>query len=636
MQAVILAGGAGTRLAERLNGRPKPLIDVCGVPLLERQVLELKSWGVDDFVVLVNHRAEQIASFFRERDDFGVKVTLIDDGEPRGTAGALLACLDVLAERFLVVYGDTLFKIDLDRFLDAHARSGAAATLFLHPNDHPADSDLVEIDEDGWITAFHGYPHPADAILPNLVNAAFYAVERSALEAWNGFRVPADFAKDLFPAMLGAGARLHGYRSFEYVKDLGTPKRLDKVERHLSAGVLDRAVLTAPQACVFVDRDGTLNVQRDYVRSPEELVLLPGVAEAVRRLNEAEHRVAVVTNQPVIARGDCSFADLRRIHAKLETELGRQGAFVDGIYFCPHHPDSGYAGEVAAYKISCDCRKPMPGLIEQASRDLNADRARAWMIGDSTADLLAARRAGVTSIAVLTGEAGRDGKHAAVADFTVPDFPAAVALILEDYSQLETALQPLDQTIGPGDLVLLGGLARSGKSTAAAVLERRLRRRGLTVVRLSLDGWIKPLGDRGAPGVQSRFELELVARELAPWLAGEDAEIRSPFYERRSRTRRSGDPVRIAAEAVLIVEGVPALLPDLATDRQVHRVYLDAAERSRRDRLIADLVQRGATIAEAEAAYRERQEDETPVVQASRRRADLVLTLDSVLETQTA
>ena len=431
MQAVILAGGKGTRLAARLDGRPKPLVNVDGVPLLERQILTLAAQGVEEVVLLVNHAADQIATYCAARNGFGLaRLRLVDDGAPRGTAGAILSCLPELRERFMVVYGDTLFNIDLTRFLAAHECSGADATLFLHPNDHPQDSDVVEIGGDGWITAFHPKPHPHGVHRANLVNAAFYVVERSALEAWRDAPTPCDFAQDLFPAMQAAGHRLLGYNSFEYIKDLGTPSRLDKATGHLRRGVVARASLAVPQACVFLDRDGTLNALRDYVRVPSDLVMLPGAAEAVRRLNEAEQRVAVVTNQPILARGECTPEGMRAIHAKLDDALAEAGAFADRLYLCPHHPDAGFPNEVPALKTVCDCRKPRPGMLLAAARDLNADLARSWMVGDSTSDIAAARAAGVRAILLRTGEGGRDGKCDATPDAIVDDLPAAVDLIL--------------------------------------------------------------------------------------------------------------------------------------------------------------------------------------------------------------
>ena len=406
-QAIILAGGKGTRLASRLAGAPKPLIDVLGAPLLERQLVQLADAGFDRAVILVNHRADLIERFCAERADRRMNVTLVDDGEPAGTAGAVFRALDGLDDEFLVVYGDTLFDLDFDRFRKFHDRDpDAAATLFLHPNDHPADSDLVEVGEDQAIRAFHNYPHPPTAWLPNMVNAALYMVRKRAMQgraAWfpNGEIV--DFAKDFFPRLLVEGERLRGYVSPEYIKDIGTPARLDRACADLASGKVAAASLRERQTAVFLDRDGTLNIPNGHISTPDQFELFPFAAKAVRALNASRHRVVVVTNQPVIARGDCSTAGLAEIHAKMETLLGREGAFVERIYYCPHHPDSGFDGEVAALKLVCDCRKPAPGLLRQAEIDLNLDLASSWLIGDSAADLAAAAACGVTSALVRTG-----------------------------------------------------------------------------------------------------------------------------------------------------------------------------------------------------------------------------------------
>lgn len=404
-QAVILAGGKGTRLASRLNGAPKPLVDVLGVPLLERQVLALRAAGLRRLIVLVNHEAGQIADFCAGRGHWGLDLAIVGDGAPRGTAGAALAAWPRLADEFVVIYGDTLFDIDFARLLAFHAADpGAAGTLFLHPNDHPQDSDLVEMAADGAVTAFHPYPHPAGAWLPNMVNAALYVLRREALAPWRRTEAPApfDFAKDLFPRMIAAGARLRGYVSPEYIKDIGAPARLDQACEALAAGKVARASLRAPRPAVFLDRDGVLNAPAGHIARPEDLSVYPCAAEAVRLLRQAEFRTVLVTNQPVIARGECDEATLGRIHARLETELGAGGAFLDRIYHCPHHTDAGFPGEVAALKFACDCRKPRPGMLLRAAEELNIDLAASWMIGDTAADALAARAAGARFVKVGT------------------------------------------------------------------------------------------------------------------------------------------------------------------------------------------------------------------------------------------
>lgn len=430
-QAVILAGGKGTRLAERLGGRPKPLVEIGGQPLLGRQLEALAGQGIENVLLLVNHRAEDIAAFV-ETLDLPLTVTLRDDGNPRGTAGALFAAFDALERRFLVVYGDTLFDIDVRAMVRNHDRTGADLTLLVHPNDHPADSDLVELDGADRVLALRGYPHPPGADLDNLVNAAFYICNRDALAPWRETPAPFDFAKDLFPDMVAAGAHLQGYRSFEYIKDIGTPSRLDRAARHLAEGRVARARRSASQVAVFLDRDGTINELVGHIADPDQIRLIPGAGRAIAALNAAEFRVVIATNQPVLARGDCDEAGLRRIHGRLQTLLGEDGAFVDMIVFCPHHPDAGFPGEVASLKRVCECRKPGVGLITEAARSLNIDLSRSWFVGDTTSDMAAASAAGLRSVLVLTGEAGRDGKCVARPDYTVADLAAAVALIEAD------------------------------------------------------------------------------------------------------------------------------------------------------------------------------------------------------------
>ena len=164
--------------------------------------------------------------------------------------------------------------------------------------------------------------------------------------------------------------------------------------------------------------------------SPDQLKLLPGAAGAIRELNHRGLRAVVVTNQPVVAKGFCTEADVALVHRKLETLLGREHAFLDRIYYCPHHPEKGFAGERPELKIQCECRKPQPGMLLQAARELNLDLSASWLIGDSTTDLETARNAGVKSVLLRTGHAGRDGKFAGSSDLAAENMLDAVNQIL--------------------------------------------------------------------------------------------------------------------------------------------------------------------------------------------------------------
>jgi D,D-heptose 1,7-bisphosphate phosphatase len=432
-QLVILAGGKGTRLKDRLGDLPKPMIPIAGKPLLEHQIELARAHGFTDVLLFVHYRADLIQKHLGDGSGFGLRLRYIVETEPLGTAGATLAGFEHLAERFAMMYGDTMVNVDLTRLWTAHEKSGADATLFLHPNNHPLDSDLVEMDAADWITAFHNRPHSKDKFFQNLVNAGLYIFERRALDPWRGNKQALDFGKDLFPAMLRRGAKLLGYNSPEFIKDIGTPARYDWVCGQYDEGIIQRSTLAVKQPAVFLDRDGTLvkEVSAHGLHKIEDLELLPGVAEAVHELNHAGLRAVLVTNQPVIAKGFCTEADLQLIHNKLETLLGHEHAFLDRIHFCPHHPEKGFPGERAELKIDCDCRKPKTGMLLQAQRDLNIDFAQSWMIGDTTTDVLTARNAGVKSILVRTGHGGGDGKHPASPDFTCDTLLEAVRLIVQ-------------------------------------------------------------------------------------------------------------------------------------------------------------------------------------------------------------
>ena len=430
MQLVILAGGSGTRLKSVSGDLPKPLVKVAGVPLIGRQILQAAQSGVvDEVLILTGYGAQQIEAYVSS-SDFQIPVTCSAEPLPRGTAGAMYDNMEKLHSEFFVMYADTVNDVDLARFAAFHRANRSDVSLFLHPNDHPADSDLVETDLSGGIIRFHPYPHPEGAELPNLVNAALYVMKRDALKGLIELPEKPDFGKHVFPAMLRAARKLVGYRSPEYIKDAGTPDRLAKVAGDIASGLVASRTLRRPSAAVFLDRDGVLNQGAGHLNTPDKLALISGVPQALVRLNRSVYRTVVVTNQPVIARGEATLEDLAHIHAKLDTALGKEGAYIDALYFCPHHPDAGYPGEISDLKIDCDCRKPGVGMVNQAAADLNISMEKSWMVGDTTSDIEMARRSGLRSILVRTGEGGRDGKYQATPDFVAEDLAAAVEIIL--------------------------------------------------------------------------------------------------------------------------------------------------------------------------------------------------------------
>jgi histidinol-phosphate phosphatase family protein len=438
-QALILAGGAGTRLKSIAGNLPKPLVDVGGTPLLGRQLTMLAEQGFEEVIVLAGNRNtpddagrfDQIAAYCGDGSLWDMRLSCVEEVKPRGTAGAVLMVAERLETQFVVLYGDTVLDVDLRRMIVAHDASSSGATLFLHPNDHPQDSDLVEVDQEDRVVAFHAYPHPPGAELRNLVNAALYVIDRDKLLKVDGLPELSDFGRHAFPRMLAQGLPILGYRSPEYIKDAGTPVRIEKVRRDVAIGRLQDRSFAKASPAVFVDRDGVLNQERGLISNPSNLDLVEGSASAVRKLNESRFRAICLTNQPVVARGDVTWPELDRIHSRLDFLLGLEGAFLDDLYVCPHHPDKGFSGERPEYKFDCNCRKPATGLIEAALQSHNLDLSASWMVGDRTTDIEFARRAGLRSVLVETGYGGKDGQFDVQPDYVAADLASAVDLILQ-------------------------------------------------------------------------------------------------------------------------------------------------------------------------------------------------------------
>ena len=230
--------------------------------------------------------------------------------------------------------------------------------------------------------------------------------------------------------MIEVGEPVYGYRSPEYVKDVGTVDRIDQTLSDIERGFISKKCLREKQKCIFLDRDGTLNKYKGLIYKEEDFELEDDAVEAVGRINRSGYLGIVVTNQPVVARGLCSIEEVENIHRKMATLLGQKGVFLDDVFFCPHHPDKGYPEENPAYKIPCECRKPKIGMIEKAAQKYNIDLSASWMIGDTTIDIQTGLNAGMHTALVMTGEAGKDGKYDVKPELVCESLSEAVNKIL--------------------------------------------------------------------------------------------------------------------------------------------------------------------------------------------------------------
>lgn len=431
MKVVIMAGGRGTRISELFPDIPKPLIPIDGVPVLEREILSLRDQGFTEIVLTVSHMAEKIEEYFGDGSKLGVKIEYFVEDTPLGNAGALVK---MRADRrldgdFLLLNADSIFDVDFNRFVDYHKSKGGFVTLFTHPNNHPYDSGLIIADKDGrverWLTKEDKRPQ----WYKNRVNAGLHVINAQVLDGLvkeadkigtvdetTGKPIKVDLDRQILKPLCGS-SQMYCYDSPEYVKDMGTPERYKQVSDDFKSGVVTAKNLKNKQKAIFLDRDGTINKYVGFLRNINDFELLPGVAEAIKKINSSGYLAIVVTNQPVIARGEVTFDQLDEIHNKMETLLGEEGAYLDAIYFCPHHPDKGFEGEIPELKIDCDCRKPKPGMLLRAAEDFNIDLKSSWMIGDGKNDIKAGKNAGCKTALIGEEDYGQDLTVKSLLDF---------------------------------------------------------------------------------------------------------------------------------------------------------------------------------------------------------------------------
>lgn len=419
-----MAGGKGTRISELFPDIPKPLIPVKSAdgsekPVLEWEIESLRDQGFTEIMLTVSHMADKIMAYFGDGSKFGVKIEYFIEETPLGNAGALFKLKDWLgAEDFLLLNADAVFDVDFNRMVDYHHSHNALVTLFTHPNSHPYDSGLIIADENHFVNAWLAKEDDRPLYYKNRVNAGLHVINPSVLDMSgietatvgsevNGKIVKVDLDRQILKPLCGSG-KMVAYDSPEYVKDMGTPERYHSVSRDFQNGVVKAKNLSHPQKAIFLDRDGTINKYVGFLRNIDEFELIDGVAEVIKCINESAYLCIVVTNQPVIARGEVKVDELDLIHNKMEALLGKQGAYIDGLYYCPHHPHKGYEGEIPELKFDCDCRKPKPGMLIQAAKDFNIDLGLSWMIGDGENDVKAGINAGCHTALIGTDSFGQE------------------------------------------------------------------------------------------------------------------------------------------------------------------------------------------------------------------------------------
>ena len=401
MKTIIMAGGKGSRMASVTSDIPKAMIPVCGRPVLEHQLDCLKKNGLTNITLVIGHLGDHIKEHFDDGSSFDCNITYYTETEPLGTAGSLFKLAD-LSEDFILLNGDTIFDIDFSRMISFHKEKKAWATIAVHPNNHPYDSALIISNNDNQVTGWLNKEEER-TYYKNQVNAGVHILSADFIKNCPQPKEKVDLDRDMLKTNIQSG-RIFAYSTPEYIKDMGTPERYAQVSSDIENEIVRNKNLSVKQKAVFLDRDGTINSFNGFVTAVEDFELINGAEQAVKTINSLGYLAIVITNQPVIARGEVDFETLDLIHKKMETDLGIHGAYIDDLFYCPHHPDKGFKGERPEFKIDCDCRKPKPGMILSAAEKYNIDLSLSYMAGDDKRDIEAALNAGCIPVFLTNGD----------------------------------------------------------------------------------------------------------------------------------------------------------------------------------------------------------------------------------------
>lgn len=379
-QAVILAGGRGTRMLPLTATRPKPMVEIHGKPFLEYLVLLLKEQGFDRILMLLGYLPEVIINYFGDGRPWGVSIDYSVSAADDLTVRRVQLAKSRLESCFLLLYCDNYWPMQFDRMWARFQDLGVPAMTTVYTNKDGYSRDSVIVGEDGLIEVFD-----RNRTTPGLkgIEISYALLKKPVLELLP--REDELFEAALYPQL----ARRRELAAF--VTD----------HRYYSVGSLARLPLTeaflARRPAVILDRDGVLNrkpPRAQYVRSIEEFEWLPGAKEALRLLKDCGYQVIMVSNQAGIARGAMTEEDLARLHDWMKAEVIAAGGAIDAIYYCPHNWDE-----------QCECRKPRPGMLFQAQRDFHLDLTRTLVVGDDERDGEAASLAGAP-FAEVTDERG--------------------------------------------------------------------------------------------------------------------------------------------------------------------------------------------------------------------------------------
>lgn len=591
-QAVILAGGQGTRLRPLTDKIPKPMILMNKKPFLEYLIELLKDNGISEIVLLLGYLPEKIVEYFGNGSKYGlnIKYSIGDISFETGTriknAGILLD------DYFLLMYCDNYWPINLKLLLENYNKHETLGQVTIYSNKDRITRNNIHVDNDGYVIKYDRSRKETDL---NGVEIGFFILNKNILKLMPDHNF--SFEDEIIPQLIN-NRELRGYITDHRYYSTGKLERLPVTEKYLQ-----------PKRVIFLDRDGVINKKApkaDYVKNWTEFEFLPGAIEAIRILNRNNFKVYIVSNQAGIARGLMSESDLDDIHENMKKELLKHDATIDGIYYCPH-----------GWNDECNCRKPKPGMFFQAAGEHHIDLGKTIFIGDDERDIEAGEAAGIRTLLVTP----ENDILSIVKDLLIPDrekragFGEICKSILSAYSSSNKKRF----------FVLIGGCSRSGKTDLAQKLQAVIKRNNINCLIVCLDNWLKGIDERdGSETVRERYNYNKIIKDIEDLRKG--IKIHPPVYNPMTRmvTKNNENQIFID-EGICIIDGAVALDIDELRLLSDFNIFVDIPDDLRKKRLMQFYSDyKKCSRDECEKIITSREIDEVPIIKKTRSYADII------------
>ena len=348
MQFLIQVGGKGTRVKSITKGNPKALIKLNKKTILDHQLKVIKKYSKKKIIILNNIKYKNIETHLKRKKNF--KFSIINEKKPLGTAGYLFKLKNSKQKLFALIYGDLIFDFNFNELKKFHLKKKSDLTLVIHPNDHPFDSDKVSLDKNLKVTNFYK-KKSKEKNYGNQCLSGICLFNDKILKYLKKDKFQ-DFSKYLISKLMKENVKIFGYITREYIKDAGTIKRLKQVEKDIIDKKPKLLSLNKKIPAVFLDKDGVINEDLYNTRYQDIRKICSKVPSAIKIINDSNYLAIVVTNQPSIAKGFVREKKVQDDFRYLESSLSKYKSYINRIYYCPHHPEKGFKGEIKNIKFN--------------------------------------------------------------------------------------------------------------------------------------------------------------------------------------------------------------------------------------------------------------------------------------------